>query len=211
MNKNVLLVVGTIVVMFIIIFVSGLLNEKDTASVADTASDQRQGMSDENTIVEGNVEVSESMSDDAMMKKEETVKGEDEMMKNDEGVTMESESMMKDEEAGMEESAVAPASGSYETYADAKLAMAGSGDVVLFFKASWCPSCRAADTNIKSNLSAIPAGLHILEVDYDNSTEMKKKYGVTYQHTFVQVDKDGNLIKKWSGSATLDAIVAQVS
>jgi hypothetical protein len=47
-------------------------------------------------------------------------------------------------------------------------------------------------------------------VNYDNSTALKQKYAVTYQHTFVQVDKDGNLIKKWSGSPTLTALVAEV-
>jgi hypothetical protein len=47
-------------------------------------------------------------------------------------------------------------------------------------------------------------------VDYDNSDELKKKYGVTYQHTLVQVDKDGNLIKKWSGSPTLTSLVKEV-
>jgi hypothetical protein len=50
----------------------------------------------------------------------------------------------------------------------------------------------------------------ILKVDYDKETELKKKYGVTYQHTLVQVDKDGNLIKKWSGSPTLTKLVSEI-
>ena len=41
--------------------------------------------------------------------------------------------------------------------------------------------------------------------------DLKKKYGVVYQHTFVQVDKDGNLIKKWSGSPNLSSLVTQVN
>ena len=36
--------------------------------------------------------------------------------------------------------------------------------------------------------------------------ELKKKYEVTYQHTFVQVDAQGNMIKKWSGGALADII-----
>jgi thiol-disulfide isomerase/thioredoxin len=83
-------------------------------------------------------------------------------------------------------------------------------DVVLFFRAGWCPTCRAVDSDIKANLSKIPSSLAILDVNYDNSSALKQKYGVTYQHTFVQVDKDGNLIKKWSGSPTLAALVAEV-
>ena len=100
--------------------------------------------------------------------------------------------------------------GSYETYAPEKLALANDGKVVLFFRASWCPTCRALDANIRANLGAIPAGVTILDVDYDNSTAMKQKYGVTYQHTLVQVDAAGNQISKWTGSPTLVALLGQV-
>ncbi len=101
--------------------------------------------------------------------------------------------------------------GSYEAYSSEKIAMAKPDhDVVLFFRAGWCPTCRAVDADIKANLEKIPSNLTILDVNYDDSTALKKKYGVTYQHTFVQVDKDGNLIKKWSGSPTLASLVTEV-
>ena len=58
-----------------------------------------------------------------------------------------------------------------------------------------------------ANLQKIPAGIHILKVDYDHSEDLQKKYGVTYQHTFVQVDENGNLLKKWSGSPTLSSLL----
>ena len=97
-----------------------------------------------------------------------------------------------------------PVEGVYTAYASEKLANAESGDVVLFFHASWCPSCKSADSDIMKN--TVPEGLTILKVDYDSETELKGKYGVTYQHTFVQVDKDGKQLKKWSGSPSLSAI-----
>ena len=100
--------------------------------------------------------------------------------------------------------------GSYEAYAPEKLARAETGNVVLFFHASWCPSCRGLNSDIEKNMSAIPEGVSILKTDYDQETELKKKYGVTYQHTLVQVDKDGNMIKKWSGSPTLASLVSQI-
>lgn len=100
--------------------------------------------------------------------------------------------------------------GSYEAYSADKIARAETGDVVLFFHASWCPSCRGLNSNIESNLKSIPEGVTILKTDYDKETELKKKYGVTYQHTLVQVDKDGNLIKKWSGGGTLDNLLSQI-
>jgi len=101
--------------------------------------------------------------------------------------------------------------GSYEAYASSKIAMvSASHDVVLFFRASWCPTCKAVDADIKANLKAIPSSLTILDVDYDNSEDLKRKYGVTTQHTFVQIDAQGTLIKKWRGGATLASIVSEV-
>jgi thiol-disulfide isomerase/thioredoxin len=77
---------------------------------------------------------------------------------------------------------------------------------VLFFHANWCPSCRAADKNIKSELESISKWVSILMTDYDKNKDLRKKYWVTSQHTFVQVDKDWNLIKKWLGSNTVEEI-----
>lgn len=100
--------------------------------------------------------------------------------------------------------------GSYELYSPEKLAFAETGKVVLFFRATWCPSCRTIDKDIRKHLNEIPENLKILDVDYDNSSELKQKYGVTTQHTFVQVDKDGNLITKWSGGTTLLSLISQI-
>ncbi len=100
--------------------------------------------------------------------------------------------------------------GSYVPFDSALLAKAQNGKVVLFFRASWCPMCKGLDANIRANVGEIPEGVTILDVDYDNSAEMKKKYGVTYQHTMVQVDVDGTLIKKWSGSPTLAVLVSEI-
>ena len=93
--------------------------------------------------------------------------------------------------------------GSYIGFDSAKFSNAKTGKVVIFFAAPWCPECRKLDANITANLGAIPANLTILKADYDKETALKQKYGVTYQHTMVQVDENGNLLKKWSGSPTL--------
>jgi thioredoxin-related protein len=99
--------------------------------------------------------------------------------------------------------------GSYEPYSESKINQA-SGKIVLFFRAPWCPTCRALDSNIKNNLSSIPKDTTILDVSYDNETELRQKYGVTYQHTLVQIDSSGNKISKWTGSPTLSSLLAQV-
>lgn len=111
---------------------------------------------------------------------------------------------------GNETVAVSVQGGTYEPYDAAKVARADGGSLVLFFRAPWCPTCRALDANIRANLSAIPAGVTILDVDYDSSTALKQKYGVTYQHTMVQVDAQGNQIAKWTGSPTLSDLLARI-
>lgn len=101
-------------------------------------------------------------------------------------------------------------SGRYEAYEESKLALANTGDVVLFFKADWCPSCRALEKDILSKKDQIPADLTILTLDYDTELELRKKYGVTTQHTLVQVDSQGNKIKKWSADTTLKQFISHV-
>lgn len=116
-----------------------------------------------------------------------------------------------DETQVEDETAVAePLSGLYEPYTAEKLANASDGDVVLFFHAEWCPSCKGTDRDLSAKSDDIPEGLTILKLDYDQETELKKKYGVTSQHTFVQVDAQGNELKQWLGSATLEDIQSEV-
>ena len=101
--------------------------------------------------------------------------------------------------------------GSYEAYSpDLVAPAAAAGDVVLFFRASWCPTCRALDADIKANLGKIPKGVTIFDVNYDNSTALKQKHGVTYQHTLVQVDAEGNQIAKWSSTPTLAELLTKI-
>jgi thiol-disulfide isomerase/thioredoxin len=179
-------------------------------------NDDEARMAAEKAVMEEKMKMEEKikMDEKVMMEKEATEKAE--MIKTDESMDkgdtmMKDESMMKKEDQAMSgDEAMMNKAGVYAPYEAAKLAMANTGDVVLVFKASWCPSCRSLDGDIKANLGAIPAGLTILEVDYDNSAAMKQQYGVTSQHTLVQVDASGKLIKKWSSSATLTAVVSQV-
>ena len=70
---------------------------------------------------------------------------------------------------------------------------------VLFFHATWCPNCKAADADIVKKLGEIPEDVVIFKTDYDKEVALKKQYGITYQHTFVLVDGDGKALKKWAG------------
>jgi thioredoxin 1 len=181
MNKNTGVIIGIIVVALVVGGVYASMGSKNVKTEENKMAAEKAMM--EKKAVE---------EKDAMMKKDEAVmadKGMDNPMEKGDAM------MMK---------------GSYETYSAEKIARAEKGDVVLFFHASWCPSCRSINSDIESNISSIPEGVSILKVDYDRETELKKKYGVTYQHTFVQVDKDGNLIKKWSGSPKLSNLVSEI-
>jgi hypothetical protein len=44
-------------------------------------------------------------------------------------------------------------------------------------------------------------------VDFDSESDLKRQYGITVQHTFVQIDTDGSELAKWSGSLTAQEIV----
>lgn len=86
--------------------------------------------------------------------------------------------------------------GIYLPYTNTAVAQA-KGDIVLFFYANWCPTCIKVNKNIEENLKKIPKNLTILRVNFDDATELLQTYGITEQHTFVQIDNTGKLIKKW--------------
>jgi len=114
---------------------------------------------------------------DAMM--EDTKTGDDSMQK-DEGT------MMKDEPR-------------YVVYSKSAFDAASGKKRVLFFHAPWCPTCRPADAAFQKDAALIPEGVVLFKTDYDTSTDLKNKYSITYQHTFVQVDSNGNEVSKWNG------------
>ncbi|RJR28345.1 thioredoxin, partial [candidate division WWE3 bacterium] len=108
------------------------------------------------------------------------------------------------------EEIMTPATGGYTNYDSSHLSFANEGKVVLFFNAKWCPTCRALTKDVQSKISEIPEDVLILSIDYDSEKELKKKYGITYQHTLVQIDSLGNQIKKWSGSPNLESLLSNI-
>jgi len=98
--------------------------------------------------------------------------------------------------------------GVYLPYTSTAVAQA-MGDIVLFFYANWCPTCGVINKDIQSKNTEIPKNLTILKVNYDDAMELKKLYEVTVQHTFVQVDNTGKMIKKWRGGSSLSNILEQ--
>ena len=83
---------------------------------------------------------------------------------------------------------------SKDKYADSK--------VVLFFNATWCPDCRAINEALTSDPGKIPAGTTVVSVDYDQHADLRQRYGVTMQHTFVQINSSGDKVRQWASTST---------
>ena len=79
---------------------------------------------------------------------------------------------------------------------------------ILFFHATWCPTCKAADSVFSGVENTI--GLDIVKVDYDEYSDLKSQYGVVSQHTFVLVDGNGNMLKRWYGSKNYDEVLEEL-
>jgi len=147
-------------------------------------------------LISGQTSTTGSMEGDTMMEEGDPME-KDDAMKEDDAM------MEKDDGAMMEK-------GTYEAYAPEKLALASAGKVILYFHAGWCPICRGIEREIEAAPEGIPSGVHILKIDYDKASALKQKYGVTYQHTFVQVDEDGNQIAKWGDATTLAQVISKI-
>jgi thiol-disulfide isomerase/thioredoxin len=132
----------------------------------------------------------------AMEKKTE----EEAMMKKEESAAMEKDAMAKEDAMSKQ--------GSYVTLAEYNSNPSKYSDSkkVYFFHASWCPICQGIDKEITADTSSIPAGVTLIKTDFDTSTELRQKYGVTTQYTFVQVDASGNETAQWSATSVDDAI-----
>ncbi len=178
----IVLVVAVLLVGGIVVSRNSGTNQKDVASNNNTAMEKDKMMADE------------KMEQDKMM-------ANNEAMANKDSMTKDGDKMMENKDAMMQKSA-----GTYVDYSESVLSQAQEATksgrkAVIFFHASWCPNCIAADKAFKSALSggSFPENITVIKTDYDSQTELKKKYGITGQHTFVQVDGSGNQITKWIG------------
>lgn len=105
--------------------------------------------------------------------------------------------------------------GGYVEYSKKVLDEASNNRRVLFFFANWCPTCKPTDADLKTNTSKIPQDVTVIRVNYNDTDtdqeekDLAKKYGITYQHTFVQIDGQGNEVTKWNGGKT-DELLANI-
>lgn len=151
----------------------------------------------------------DKLSNDAMMEGNLPVDNNTMMEDDDSGdgdmiVKVDGDVMMEDDDSMM-----VSTKGVYQDYSQANYEAAKDKKRVLFFHAAWCPTCKAANISFEKNLNKLPDNVVLLKTDYDSEKALKDKYGVTYQHTFVQVDKDGIAIKVWNGGS-IDELINNV-
>lgn len=125
-------------------------------------------------------------------------------------ISAKSDSSMADSAEVMNQESSA-SHGEYITLADynANQSVYSSSTKVLFFHASWCPICQGIHKELTADISRLPAGVTLIKTDFDSETSLRKKYGVTTQYTFVQIDNDGNRQKSWSAT-NLDKVIAGI-
>jgi thiol-disulfide isomerase/thioredoxin len=97
---------------------------------------------------------------------------------------------------------------SLSDYSAMTAARAGTS-LVYFFHAPWCPDCRATEESLRSE--GVPAGLTVVKVDFESATELRQRFGVTQQHTFVEVDAAGEATARWTGSRSGTDIATKVA
>jgi thioredoxin 1 len=96
----------------------------------------------------------------------------------------------------------------YTEYSKTLLDQSADKRRVLYFYASWCPTCRVADPDLSANADKFPEDVVVLRVNYNDpdtdqeEKDLAKKYAITYQHTFVQIDREGKEVTKWNGGKT---------
>lgn len=145
--------------------------------------------------------------DEAMMKKDEATSMEADKVAQEATVTPDEKMAMEKEEAVKNQESMSK-SGSYVALAEYNNdpSKYSGSKKVYFFHASWCPICQGIDKEINADTTKIPAGVTFIKTDFDTSTSLRQKYGVTTQYTFVQVDSSGNETSQWSATSLQKAI-----
>lgn len=120
------------------------------------------------------------------------------------------EETVADDAEALEETTTDTTPGVYTTYDAEAIAQSDAEHVLLFFHATWCPSCKALDADIVANADEIPPGVEIYKVDYDTATDLKRQYGVTTQHSIIEIAASGEALSNISHGLTLDDVLATI-
>ena len=114
--------------------------------------------------------MNDDLSDDLMDDGNDSMSDDNDSMEDTEMMEEDADESKDNSNDGQDVSAT----GTYIEYSTTALANAADGDTILFFHADWCPTCRGLDEDIRASLDDIPAGVTILQTDYDAEKNLKK-------------------------------------
>lgn len=179
-----------LVILFVVIFIIGVgyffTHSEDSVrqeSVVLSTADEMEKVSDD---VESDMSTASTVTTEDL-----EIEMAEEMMEKD---TMPAETMKK--------------AGVYKAYDADMVASNDAEHTLLFFHAAWCPSCRALDADIAQHAGTIPENVVIYKVDYDTATDLKRKYGITTQHSLIEIDSNGEAVGSISHPRTLKDVLA---
>lgn len=179
---------------------------------SDVVRLEMQDKSDESKEMEKNEDVKNSeVAESQIMKKEMDTSDQNTDLIKD------SESMMQNKYAG---NVLSGTTTPYVEFnqADFEMALSQKKTIVLNFYANWCPSCRAEQPFAEEAFSTLNNS-HVVgfRVDYKDAntdefeTALAKKYGITYQHTKIIIDKTGEQavksLESWDSARYISEIM----
>ena len=99
----------------------------------------------------------------------------------------------------------------YSDYSSAKFQAARNAGKIIFleFASETCPICQAQEPQIKMAFAELNNPKIVgFKVNYDTEKTMNQQYGVTYQHTHIILDENGNVLKKMTEPLSKDELLA---
>ncbi len=78
--------------------------------------------------------------------------------------------------------------------------------ILLYFYANWCPFCLEQDPRLVALFNKDPMGIVTFRVNWQdsdtdaNEKQLARQFNITYQHTFVMLDKYGKEVARATGT-----------
>lgn len=159
---------------------------------------------------ESEEENSSNSENEEVMEDENMNEEDEEEMDEDQAEEMEEEEEINEEEMNEESADTNSSSAKLVNYSENTFEEEiMEGRNVVYFAATWCPTCKALNDELAEDISSLPSDLTIIKADYDEEVALKQEYGITIQHTLVQVDENGKEITRWSGGG-IETIQAEL-
>lgn len=80
--------------------------------------------------------------------------------------------------------------------------------IILEFYANWCSTCKSFDKSLEDY--DLPEDILILKVDFDNSEELRKKYSVLTQSTFVEINNNWDILNRFIAISNINDLIERL-